>query len=116
MTTNGEGGSEAWVDPDDAPELTEDMLREAEVFRGETFVRRVRDARLQFAEKERVEVWLDRSLVDQLRQSGPGWQARMNSLVLLGLLAERLPPSGAASVQEQTDASSATTSLSRSDA
>jgi hypothetical protein len=32
--------SSGWTDPDDAPELTADMLGEAEVFKGDQFVRR----------------------------------------------------------------------------
>ena len=32
--------SSGWTNPDDAPELTDDMLAEAEVFKGDRFVRR----------------------------------------------------------------------------
>ena len=40
MPAKKRSGSTGWIDPDDAPELTAEMLAEAEVFTGERFVRR----------------------------------------------------------------------------
>jgi hypothetical protein len=40
MPTKKSAGSADWSDPDDEPELTEDMLRTADTFDGDRFVRR----------------------------------------------------------------------------
>ena len=40
MRAKKRSGSTGWIDPDDAPELTAEMLAEAEVFKGDRFVRR----------------------------------------------------------------------------
>ena len=40
MPAKRRSGSTGWIDPDNAPELTAEMLAEAEVFKGDRFVRR----------------------------------------------------------------------------
>ncbi len=40
MPAKKRSGSTVWIDPDDAPALTADMLAEAEVFKGEQFFSR----------------------------------------------------------------------------
>jgi hypothetical protein len=42
MPAKKRSGSIGWIDPDDAPELTAEMLAGAEVFKGDRFVRRGR--------------------------------------------------------------------------
>ena len=66
-------------DPDDAPELTADMLERAEVFDGDGFVRRGRGRPPLDAPKEKINVRLDAAVVERLRASGPGWQTRVNA-------------------------------------
>ena len=44
MPTKKPAGSPEWTDPDDAPEPTAEMLADAEVFEGNTFVGRGRGA------------------------------------------------------------------------
>jgi uncharacterized protein (DUF4415 family) len=79
-------GSAAWSDADDAPELTETMLDEAEVFEGDRFVRRGRGRPKSGAAKVLISVRLDADLVAQLRAAGPGWQSRINGLLREGLV------------------------------
>ena len=67
------------TDPDDAPELTADMLDRAEVFDGDRFVRRGRGRPPLDAPKEKINVRLDAAVVERLRASGPGWQTRVNT-------------------------------------
>jgi uncharacterized protein (DUF4415 family) len=74
-------GSAEWTDPDDAPELTTDMLAEAEVFDGDTFVRRGPGRPKSAAAKEQISVRLDPDVLAALRAGGPGWQSRINALL-----------------------------------
>jgi uncharacterized protein (DUF4415 family) len=67
--------------PDDAPELTEAMLAQAEVFEGDTFVRRGRGRPRSAAPKEQISVRLDPDVLAALRAAGPGWQSQINALL-----------------------------------
>jgi uncharacterized protein (DUF4415 family) len=80
-------GLEEWVDPDDAPELTEEMMKDAELYHGNVFVRRLRGRPRAGATKEHVNIRLDADVLTRLRANGPGWQTRVNEIlrrVLLG--------------------------------
>ena len=84
-------GSADWSDPDDAPELTSEMLDTAEVFDGDRFVRRGRGRPKSDAVKEQISVRLDPDVVAKLRQAGPGWQSRINALLRQALGLEAAP-------------------------
>ena len=71
--TNGAG---AWVDPDDAPELTAEHFERADVYDGETLIRRGRPPTGQA--KRLVSLRLDQDVLRRLRELGPGWQTRAN--------------------------------------
>src|SRR5579883_1606253 len=73
--------SNGWTDPDDAPELTEDMLAGAEVFKGDKFVRRGPGRPKAEVTKEKISVRLDPDVLARLRDSGPGWQSRINAVL-----------------------------------
>jgi uncharacterized protein (DUF4415 family) len=77
--------STGWTDPDDAPELTADMLAEAEVFKGEQFVRRGPGRPKAEAKKEKISVRLDPDVLARLREGGPGWQSRINTVLRMAL-------------------------------
>ena len=66
------------IDPDDAPELTAEMLDQAEVFDGDTFVRRGRSLPPLDTRKQQINVRLAPDVLERLRASGPGWQTRIN--------------------------------------
>jgi uncharacterized protein (DUF4415 family) len=70
-----------WTDPDDAPALTEAMLKDAEYFRGDTFVRRGPGRPKSEAAKEQISVRLDPDVLTKLREAGPGWQSQINGLL-----------------------------------
>ncbi|HQT80072.1 MAG TPA: BrnA antitoxin family protein [Rhodopila sp.] len=78
-------GSTDWSDPDDAPELTADMLDNAEVFDGDRFVRRGRGRPKADTVKEQISVRLDPDVIAKLREAGPGWQSRLNDLLRAAL-------------------------------
>ena len=61
---------------DDAPELTAEWFEGADLMEGERVIRRGRP-KLD-TPKEAVKLRLDRDVVAAYRNSGPGWQTRMN--------------------------------------
>lgn len=72
-----------WVDPDDAPEWTEEMLATAEVAVGDKVIRpgawrTAGRPPLRGTAKRRVTLRLDPDVIEKFREGGPGWQARMN--------------------------------------
>lgn len=76
--TNTDAGSEPWVDPDDAPELTDAEAGDVEMFAGDRFVRRGRGRPKGETAREQISVRLDADLLARLREFGPGWQSQIN--------------------------------------
>ena len=62
---------------DEAPELTEEQLAEADVYIGERAVRRGRPTLAR--PKEAVKIRLSPHVLDHFRGGGPGWQTRINA-------------------------------------
>lgn len=72
--------SNEWVDPDDAPELSDDMLDRADLMEGDKVVRRGRRGRPKLdAPKEQITLRLDPDVIKRFRAGGPGWQSRINA-------------------------------------
>jgi uncharacterized protein (DUF4415 family) len=71
------------VDPDDAPELLLALFEDAELCHGETVIRPSRGrGRPKLAHPKRfVTLRLDGALIDRLRETGPGWQSRVNQVL-----------------------------------
>jgi uncharacterized protein (DUF4415 family) len=65
-----------WINPDDAPELTDEWFDTADYYEGDKLVRRGRP-KLD-APKEAVSLRLDPDVVAHYRATGPGWQSRIN--------------------------------------
>lgn len=70
----------AWVDPDDAPELTEEMLDRATFYDGEKVIRGPGRPRVA-QPKQQVTLRLDAVLIEKLRASGKGWSGRVNAIL-----------------------------------
>lgn len=74
----------AWVDPDDAPEWSDEMFDRAElaeageILRTATGTVRGRGRPRVEAPKRQVSVRLDQDVLTGLKNLGPGWQGRMN--------------------------------------
>jgi uncharacterized protein (DUF4415 family) len=66
-----------WIDPDDAPELTEEWFQTADLYDGNKLVRRGRPPKA--APKEVVNIRLDPDVLAYFRGTGPGWQSRINA-------------------------------------
>lgn len=64
-----------WIDPDDAPEWTDEMFDRAEIRIGDKVIRR---GRPPGSAKRLVSLRLDQAVIDHFRAEGPGWQSRLN--------------------------------------
>ncbi len=90
MTENKHSTDSGWVDPDDAPEWTDEMfevaefaiggkvIRPATCYLGPNGVVRGRPP-LGTASKRQVTLRLDPDVLDRFRADGPGWQGRINA-------------------------------------
>ena len=65
-------------DPDDAPELLNDFFRHGEVRHGEKLIRRGRPP-LSDKPKTAITLRLDEDVVRAYRETGEGWQTRINA-------------------------------------
>ncbi len=76
MAKKKPAGKSTWIDPDDAPELTDDFFVHADLYEGGKLVRR---GRPRSAEPKRsVSLRLDNDVVTYFRRTGRGWQSRIN--------------------------------------
>ena len=78
MRKNKSSGKKKWIDADDAPELTREFFRRADVYEGEKLLRRGRPP-VGERPKEAVKLRLSPDVLDYFRAGGPGWQTRINS-------------------------------------
>ena len=84
---------------EDAPELTNAQLAEADLHEGGKLIRRGRPPSPE-TRKQSVKIRLDPDVVAALRASGPGWQTRLNAWLRKAVLKaetvlKRKPRSGA---------------------
>lgn len=85
-----EPAAEPWVDPDDAPELTDEFFERADFYIGDKLIRRGR--RPKPAPKVPVSIRLSPEVVDAFKAGGPGWQTRIDQ-ALKEWLTRRSTPS-----------------------
>lgn len=87
MTENKTDTGGVWIDPDDAPEWTEEQLERAELRVGDTVVEPAtgtltRRGRPKVDKpKTPVTIRLDQDVLEKLRASGPRWQSRANDIL-----------------------------------
>jgi uncharacterized protein (DUF4415 family) len=77
MEKRKSAGSSYSGDPDDAPELTEDLLRRSDLYEGKKLIRRGRPPLP--APKGAVSLRLDADVLEHFRKGGAGWQSRINA-------------------------------------
>lgn len=75
MIVNKRVTKPGWVDPDDAPELTDEWFDTADFKIGDKVVRR---GRPRGSNKEQISLRLDKEVIAKFKAGGPGWQSRMN--------------------------------------
>ncbi len=74
--SSSKGSSKRWVDPDDAPELTDEMLDRAELRDGDKIIRRGRPPLAN--PKEAIKLRIDADVLAAYRKMGGGWQTQIN--------------------------------------
>jgi uncharacterized protein (DUF4415 family) len=85
MTESKPNIDETWVDPDDAPEWSEDHFRYARLSVGGKVVREAigtfsHPGRPAVANpKKQVTLRLDPDVIEKFRATGKGWQSRINA-------------------------------------
>lgn len=79
MTAKSLASKKPFVDPDDAPEITDEWVRSADLYHGDRLIRRGRPK----AEvvKARLTIRMDAAALERWRASGPGWQTRAAALL-----------------------------------
>lgn len=87
MIAKKSGTPNTWVDPDDAPDLDENWFKGAHQYKGDKLVKRGRGRPPLEKPKEAVKIRYDQDVLEAFRESGKGWQTRMN-LALRQFLAE----------------------------
>ncbi len=76
MSEKNAAGETQWVDPDDAPELTDEYFDRAEIRHGDKLLRSGRPATGNATRL--VSLRIDQDVLQRLRGLGPGWQTRAN--------------------------------------
>ena len=76
MPRKKSAGDGEWIDPDDAPELTDEYFDRADLYHGEVLVRRGRPPLV--APKQQVTLRLSPEVLDHFKAGGPGWQTRID--------------------------------------
>lgn len=69
-------GESVWIDPDDAPELTDEYFDRADLYHGEVLIRRGRP--LSATPKRQVTLRLSPEVLDHFKAGGSGWQTRID--------------------------------------
>ena len=77
MNANKRATQKSWVDPDDAPELTDEFFVRADEYVGDTLLRRGRPR--AESTKQALTVRYDVEVVAAFKATGKGWQTRMNA-------------------------------------
>ena len=68
-----------WIDPDDAPALTQAFFEEADEFVGDRLIRRGRLPQAPAAQP--VAVPCDPDVIEAFRATGQGWERRLNDVL-----------------------------------
>jgi uncharacterized protein (DUF4415 family) len=77
MNANKHATHTEWIDPDDAPELTDKFFVQADEYVGDTLVSRGRPK--AETTKLALTVRYDVEVVEAFKATGKGWQTRMNA-------------------------------------
>lgn len=75
MTAKSDVTKSTWLDPDDAPELTDEWFEKADLMDGTKLVRRGRPVGVTKASQT---VRFDLDILAAFKATGKGWQTRMN--------------------------------------
>ena len=79
MSENKHDSGKAWIDPDDAPELSDDWFEKADLYQGTIRVRRGRPK--SASTKVLLSVRYSPEVVEYFKSTGEGWQTRMDEVL-----------------------------------
>ena len=78
----------SWIDPDDAPELTEEVARRAQISRGGKVLRKATGTLtkrgrppIDAESKQQVTLRLPRDVIGYFKSEGAGWQTRISDVL-----------------------------------
>ena len=80
MNENKQNMNSTWVDPDDAPELDDAFFAAADLYDGKKLVRKGRPK--SNTAKVALTVRYSPDVVEFFRNTGEGWQTRMNEVLM----------------------------------
>ena len=80
MSGKGSSSTDTFVDPDDAPELTEEWFQTADLYDGGKLIRRGRPPSANA--KKLVSLRLSPEVIAHFKADGPGWQTRINETLV----------------------------------
>jgi uncharacterized protein (DUF4415 family) len=78
MNAKAKNSRPTWVDPDDAPEITDEWIATAEMRKGDKVIRRGRPTG---SHKTATTVRFDDDILETFKATGPRWQSRLNAAV-----------------------------------
>ena len=88
MSENARNTKRAWIDPDDAPEWTDEMFDRAQISVGGVVIREATGTLtkrgrppLGEAPKQQVTLRLPRPVLEHFKAGGPGWQTRIGEVL-----------------------------------
>jgi uncharacterized protein (DUF4415 family) len=87
MNGNEKNTSPGWTDPDDAPEWADEVFDRAAVWHGDKLIEPAKGTLTRRGRpklpnpKRQVTLRLDADVIDRLRETGPGWQSRINEIL-----------------------------------
>jgi len=87
MSGKSKGSRRTWRDRDDAPEITERWVAEANLYRGKRLVRRGRPAGT--SKKTQTTMRISNEVLRYFRATGRGWQTRMDEALKQYVAAQR---------------------------
>ncbi|MCO5160077.1 MAG: BrnA antitoxin family protein [Mesorhizobium sp.] len=76
MSGSKRGSQPGWIDPDDAPELTDEWFKSADQHADGVLVRKGRPPAAN--PKKAISLRVDVDVLDAFKAGGAGWQRRMN--------------------------------------
>ncbi|WP_081577308.1 BrnA antitoxin family protein [Acidithiobacillus thiooxidans] len=81
MSENKPNIPSTWIDLDDAPELDAQFFQEADLYQGDQLIQRGRGRPKLSSRKVLLSVRYSPEVVTYFRQTGEGWQSRMDAVL-----------------------------------
>ena len=87
MSVKSKGSRRTWRDRDDAPEITDKWIAEADPYHGKKLIRRGRP--IGSGQKAQTTLRTSKDVLEFFRATGPRWQTRMDDALKRYVAAQR---------------------------